>query len=389
MPDEEEKVQDFISLWRKKMIDDPKKPNVIGETLDRIKEVEKENETLRKKIAGNIELISRTEEIVKKTIEENKRLQEEIKQRPLIGENQVKALQNENLDLSNRIKSLINSLTEKDNDISFKDNNLTIKDNEIAIKDSEITELKLKLSEAQSALEFIADTAPEDNFEVSKALIEDLQSDLSKRKTIIIDLEEKIKDLNSQITTLNEQLIDKEKKSPVDYVVPVDTPKPAVIKPQPPQTSSSTLEILCQDLQADLNKYKRIIEKLTKEKSDLQGTIESSGFKLEPEEFKELKKENEELKTELTQLQESLQEKPKTTVETLSLVEAERLVEDLQEQLKLKDKLITELKTTTQPRVISSEGPMSSLVEELQNTINKLKISLQEKNIIIEKLKSS
>ena len=375
MPDEEEKVEDFISLWRKKMIDDPKKPSVIGETLDRIKEVEKENEMLRTKIGENIELISKTEKIVRNTIEENKRLQEQIKQRPLIGETQVKDLQKENLDLSNRIKSLINSLTDKDNDI--------------AIKDTEITELKLKLNEAQSALEFMADTAPEDNSEVSKALIEDLQSDLSKRKTLIVDLEQKIEDLNSQITTLNEQLIEKEKKSPVDYVIPVETPKPAVIKPQPSQTSSNTLEILCQDLQADLNKYKRIIENLTKEKSDLQGTIESSGFKLEPEEFKELKKENEELKTELTQLQETLQEKPKTTAETLSLVEAERLVDDLQERLKLKDKLIAELKTTSQPRVISSKGPMSSLVEELQNNINKLKMALEEKNTIIEKLKSS
>ena len=226
MPDEEEKVEDFISLWRKKMIDDPKKPSVIGETLDRIKEVEKENKMLRTKIGENIELISKTEKIVRNTIEENKRLQEQIKQRPLIGETQVKDLQKENLDLSNRIKSLINSLTDKDNDI--------------AIKDTEITELKLKLNEAQSAVEFMADTAPEDNSEVSRALIEDLQSDLSKRKTLIVDLEQKIEDLNSQITTLNEQLIEKEKKSPVDYVIPVETPKPAVIKPQPSQTSSNT-----------------------------------------------------------------------------------------------------------------------------------------------------
>ena len=389
MPDEEEKVEDFISLWRKKMIDDPKKPNVIEETLEHIKEVEKENENLRNKIAENIELITKTEEIVRKTIEENYKLKEEIKQKPLIGENQIKDLQKENLDLSNRIKSLINSLTDKDNDISLKDNNLTTKDNEIATKDTEITELKLKLNEAQSALEFMADTAPEDNSEVSKGLIEDLQSDLSKRKAHIVDLEQKIEDLNSQITTLNEQLIEKEKKSPVDYVIPVETPKPAVIKPQPSQTSSKTLEILCQDLQADLNKYKRIVENLTKEKSDLQGTIESGGFKLEPEEIKELKKENEDLKTELSQIQDTLHKKPKTTPQTLSLVEAERLIDDLKEQLRLKDRLITELKTTSRPQAISPEGPMSSLVEELQNNINKLKIALEEKNIIIEKLKSS
>ncbi len=389
MPDEEEKVEDFISLWRKKMIDDPKRPNIIGETLDRIKEVEKENENLRNKIAENIELISKTEEIVRKTIEENKRLKEEKKQGSLIGGNQVKDLQKENFDLSNRIKSLINSLREKDNYTSIKDNELSIKDNEITIKDNEITELNLKLNEALSALEFMADTAPEDNSEVSKELVEDLQSELSKEKTQIVDLEEKIEDLNSKITILNEQLIKKEKKTSVDDIIPVDTPELAVIKPQPTQISSGTLEILCQDLQADLNKYKRIIENLTKEKSDLKETIESGGFKLEPGEIKELKKENEELRTELSQLQESLHEKIKITPQTLSLVDAERMIEDLHEQLKLKDKLITELKTSSQPQIISPKGPMSGLIEELQNNINKLKITLEEKNIIIEKLKSS
>jgi len=162
-----------------------------------------------------------------------------------------------------------------------------------------------------------------------------------------------------------------------------------VIKPQPTQTSPNTLEILCQDLQADLNKYKRIVESLTKEKSELKENIESGGFKLEPEEIKELKKENEELRTELSQLQETLHEKTKTTPQTLSLVEAERLAEDLQEQLKLKDKLIRELKISSQTQIIAPKGPMSGLVGELQNNINKLKIALEEKNIIIEKLKSS
>ncbi len=388
MPEEEEKVEDFISLWRKKMIDDPKKPDVIGGTLDHIKEVENENEILRNKIAENIELISKTEEIVRNTIEENKRLKEERKQGSLIRENQVKELQNKNLDLSNRIKSLINSLTEKDNDISLKDNKLSIKENEIAIKESEISELTIKLSEAKSALEFKEDIPPKDNPEVSKALIEDLQSKLLKNKSQVGELEGKIEDLKAKIRVLNEQLIEKGPKSPVDSVIPVDKPEPPVIKPQPSQTPSDTLEILCQDLQADLNKYKRIVENLSREKSELKETIESGGFKLEPEEIKELKKENEEIRTELSQLQEILHEKTKVTPQTLSLIEAERLIEDLKEQLKLKDKLVTELKTSPQTQIIAPTGPMSGLVRELQNNINKLKIALEEKNIIIEKLKS-
>ena len=389
MPDEEEKVEDFISLWRKKMIDDPKKPDIDRETFDRIKGLEEENNRLRTKITENIELISKTEDFVRKTIEENTRLKEEIKQGSSQGVNQVKDLQRENLDLSNRIKSLINSLTEKDNIVTVKDNEISLKNNELIIKVNEIAELNLRLNEAQSAVEFMADTAPEDNSDAFNALIEDLQSELAKKKSQISGLEGNIGELETEIAKLNEKLIEKEKKSPVDYVIPVETPKPEVLKPQPAQTSSNTLEILCQDLQADLNKYKRIVDNLAKEKSELKEQFESGGFKLEPDEIKELKKENEALKTDLSQLQETLQEKSKATPETLSLVESERLVEDLKEQLKLKDNLIKELKTPPQTQIITPKGPMSGLVEELQNNINKLKIALEEKNNIIEKLKSS
>ncbi|MHA2283447.1 MAG: hypothetical protein ACXAC5_21615 [Promethearchaeota archaeon] len=384
MSEEKEKVEDFISLWRKKMIDNPKKPGTDGEIINRIKELGEENDKLRNKIAENIELITRTEEVVRQTIEENTRLKEEITQGSSKGVNQVNDLQKENLDLSNRIKSLINSLTEKDNVISIKDNEITIKDNDIIIKQNEITELNLKLNEAQSALEFIANTTPEEKPETSNALIEDLQSELSKKKSQVSELKGKIEELNKEITDLNEKLIVKETK-----VIPVETPQPQVIKPQPAQTSSDTLERLCQDLQADLNKYKRIVDNLSKEKSELKEKFESGGFKLEPEEIKELKNENEALKTELSQLQETLLEKSKATPQTLSLVEAERLIEDLQEQLKLKDKMINEIKTSTQTKIITPKGPMTGLVEELQNNINKLKMALEEKNNIIEKLKSS
>ena len=80
MPEDNEKIEDFISLWRKKMKNDMATPSAIGETLDRIKEIEKENEDLRNKIKENIELISKTEKIVQSTIEENERLKKQIKQ---------------------------------------------------------------------------------------------------------------------------------------------------------------------------------------------------------------------------------------------------------------------------------------------------------------------
>jgi len=396
MPEEEEKVEDFISLWRKKMIDDPKKPEGDGEMFDRIKSLAEENDKLRNKITENIELIGRTEDIVRKTIEENTRLKEEIKQGSSKGESQVIDLQNENRDLSNRIKSLINSLTAKDNEINGKDNEInlknneiSVKDNEISIKKNEITELNLKLNETKSALESITNAAPEDNSEVSKDLIEDLQSELSRRKSQVSELESNIEESNAKISLLNDKLIEKESKPPVDFDIPVEPPKPEVIKPQPTQVSPGTLELLCQDLQSDLNKYKRIVDNLTKEKSSLKEKLESGGIKLEPEGITEIKNENEALKTELSQLQEALKAKTKATTETLSIVEAERLIEDLKEQLKLKDNLIKGLKTSSQTQTIAPKGPMSGLIEELQNNINKLKISLEEKNNIIEQLKSS
>lgn len=375
MPEDKEKVEDFISLWRKKMMNEPDKPSAIGETLKRIQEVEKENQQLRNKIQANIDLITRTEEVIRNTIAENERLKEEVRTSGSIGGRNASVIPQENLDLTNKVKNLTMSLTERDNVLSLKDN--------------EIAELKVELNEATAAVQFMADTASEDTPDVSKALIEDLQSELSKKKNQVSELEQKIAELNKEISTLNEQLIEKEKKTPVDYVIPVDTSKSTIIKPQPSQTSSATLEILCQDLQADLNKYKKIVEKLNQDKSELQQNIEKGGFKLEPGEIKELKKENEDLKTELSQVQETLKEKSKATVETLSLVESERLIEDLQAQLTLKDQIITGLKSSSQPQVISPQGPMSSLVKDLQKTINKLKIMVEEKNKIIEELKSS
>jgi DNA repair exonuclease SbcCD ATPase subunit len=179
------------------------------------------------------------------------------------------------------------------------------------------------------------------------------------------------------------------KKLPIDYVVPVEPPKPTVIKPQSSQPSAQTLEILCQDLQSDLNKYKRIVDKLNKEKSELQSAIQNGGIKLEPEEIKQLKKENEELKNELSQVQISLQKKSQEPVITPQLNELENTVSNLQQQLHEKDHLISELKTKEQPQPVVPKGPMSDLVEDLQNKINKLKITIDEKNKIIESLKSS
>ena len=375
MPEDKEKVEDFISLWRKKMETEIQKPSAIGETLDRMKEVEKENEDLRNKIKQNIELISKTEEIVKKTLEENERLKEEVNKTGIVGGKNVREIQQENLELNNKIKSITNNLIEKDKQIGTKDNELVL--------------LQNKISDLSKQLESMASSISEKEEGVNQALINELKSELTKRKSQINEFEQRIEHLTEENKSLNEMLIEKEKVQQVDYVVPVDTSKTAVIKPIPSQTSSKTLEILCQDLQGDLNKYKKIIDKLTREKTELQETVETGGFQLEPEELKELKKENEELKTELSNLHASLQSKIEEPQPQFSVEIYEEQLKELQEQIKERDILITELRSSQSSQITVPAGPMSNLVEELQNRINKLKISLEEKNKIIEELQSS
>jgi chromosome segregation ATPase len=225
--------------------------------------------------------------------------------------------------------------------------------------------------------------------EVTTALIDDLKSELSKKKSQIDELEVKITELTKENEALNQELVEKLKKLPIDYVVPVEQPKPSVIAPQSTQPTSQTLEILCQDLQTDLNKYKRIVEKLSTEKSELEQAMERGGFQLEPEEIKTLKKENEDLKNEISQIQESLKSKQKEIDLSPQISEAEKKITDLQEQLKEKDHMITELKGSQQTQSLVPKGPMSDLVEDLQSKINKLKITIEEKNKIIEESKSS
>jgi len=373
MPENNEKVEDFISLWRKKMENEIKKPSTIGETIDSIKEIEEENEQLRNKIKENINLISKTEEIVKNTIDENVRLKDQLKQAQMTGGINVGDIQQENIKFNNQIIRLEKDLTEKEV--------------ELRARNHEITELKTRLEVALKTSQSTSISTPETDSTVTTALIDDLKSELSKKKSQIDELDKNIDDLRQENETLNEQLIEKMKKLPIDYVVPVEPPKSSVIKPQSNQPSSQTLEILCQDLQSDLNKYKRIVDKLSKEKSELQIAIESGGFKLEPDEIKELKSENEELKNELSQIQKSLKEKSEEPVLTPQIDDLEKKLSAIQEQLNQKDHLIAELKAIEKPLPINHKGPMSDLVEDLQNKINKLKITIDEKDKIIEQLK--
>jgi chromosome segregation ATPase len=367
MPEDNEKVEDFISLWRKKMENEGDKPSAIRDTLEKIQEIEKENKLLRNKIQDNIELISKTEQIIKSTMEENERLRTQLTQgSPGIGVN-VSELQQKNTALNDTILEL--------------EKNLAIKEVELRARSNEKIELEAKLEAASKSVV----SPPTIDSAATNAVIAELKSDLAKKEAQIGELQSKISGLTEENEGLNQQLIEVEKSKslPIDYVVPVEQPKPAVIKPQSTQPSTETLERLCQDLQQDLNKYKRSIEQLTREKDDLKKALEDGGFQLEPEEFKELKIENEALKNDLSQLQESLktqkQESPQLNEQ----------LNNLRQQVKEKDFLIAELKSTQQTQLVVPKGPMSGLIEDLQNKINKLKTTIEEKNKIIEELQAS
>ena len=372
MPEENEKVEDFISLWKKKMENDIETPSTIGATLERIKQVQEENEQLRNKIKENIELITKTEVIITKAIEENESLKQQLKNAGMVDNVKVSDIQQENIMLNNKVISLEKNLTEKEVELVSKIN--------------EMDDLKKKLEAASITSKEIESSTTGKDLDITTALIDNLKSELSKKKTQVNELENRISELTEENESLNKELLEKMKKLPIDYVIPVEEPKSSVIKPQSTKPSSETLEILCQDLQSDLNKYKRIVDKLNKEKSELAQTIESGGFQLEPEEVKILKRENEELKNELSQIQKSLQSKSQEAAWATQINEADKKIKNLQKQLEGKDHLIVELKAKQQSQPIVHEGPMSGLIEDLQNKINKLKLTIEEKNKIINGL---
>ncbi|MFW9781602.1 MAG: hypothetical protein ACFFFB_04875 [Candidatus Heimdallarchaeota archaeon] len=356
MPNENEngKVEDFISLWKKKMESDNKNPSIIGDTLNKLSKLEQENEELRKKISQNIDLISRSEKLIRITVEEKDKLK--VENESLLEINtQLGNLEAENLELNSKVKSMVKLLLEKDE--------------EIKIKEEELSRLKASGISSDST--------------VSRSLIEDLRSELTKKNSLISELESKISELTAENEVINQQLVEKIKSLPIDYVVPIEQPE--VIKPKPHVSSSQPLEQLCQDLQADLNKYKRVIDKLTKEKSQLKEMLDQKGLKFSPEDIINLREENEALKKDLTELQNSLK---KTVSKEVSSASEEK-ISALELKLKEKEEQIIQLKLSQTAQEGPNSGPMTNLVEELQKSINKLKTTIQEKDQKIKELQES
>jgi chromosome segregation ATPase len=363
MPEEnEEKVEDFISLWKKKITSE-NQSSVIGESLNKIESLQKENNDLRKKIAANINLITRSEEILKSVVAEKEKLKVEKEEAVVEISIKVNELKVENSELSSKVKSMIKLLLEKDE--------------EIKTKDSLISHMQT------TGISTSGPTTP-----VNNALVEELQSDLNKRKSNVTSLESKISILSEEINSLNKQLVEKMKGEPVDYVLQVEPPKPpapTVIKPLPPRKSSKPLEALCKDLQSDLTKYKRVIEKLTKEKSQLKNALEGKGFQFSSQDLESLKEENESLKKDLEKFQSSIVvERIEAT--QIATQNVEQKIKDLESKIKEREDIIADLKLSQISPTTVSAGSMPELVENLQKSINKLKSIITEKDNIISEL---
>ncbi|MHA1240242.1 MAG: hypothetical protein ACTSQU_05550 [Promethearchaeota archaeon] len=354
MPENEEKAaEDFISLWKKKLATE-NTPSVIVE-------VQKENEQLRRKIAANIDLITKSEEILKKAVGEKEKLKIEKDEAVAEIAMQLNNLKQENSELGNKVKSMIKLLLEKDEEIKSKDN--------------------LILNFQSQATTQIGQGSMTEN-----GIIEELKSEISKRDISIQNLERKTTELSNEIEQLTQNYEEELKSKPIDFVVQASASEQKVIKPMPPESSTQPLETLCQDLQSDLTKYKRIVENLKKEKNELKSALEGKGVNLTDNEFESLEKENELLKKQLAELQNSLKSSNKETP-LINSEEYGQKIQNLENKVREKENIIADLKLSAISPTSDPSNSMAELVESLQKNINKLKITLSEKEKEITDLK--
>ena len=307
-PEETDKVEDFASLWKKQKESSSK--SVVGEFMTRIEGLEAENVRLRSTIQRDIDLITKTESIVKKAIEDKEQLEKEIR----------------------------------------------AKEEKLKEKTEELSMIKIESSVPSSYSEQTTPALTQADLAVNISLIEDLQSQLSKRKSQIKGFENLIKindDRIQELTKANESL-----NAEIES-----------------KASTGPLEQLCKDLQEELNRYKKTVAKLKEENKTLKEDAEKSAQKGK---IATLKRENEELKEESSRV--------KSQLVAFGSIESE--FEDLQKLVKEKDKRIDELNATIASQPQAQTGAISGLVDELQGKINKLKNALSEKNKIIESLKN-
>lgn len=415
---EERKDEDFVGML-KKMKTNMKSPSVIGDALDKLEILQKENEQLKEQLNKSINLIHSSEEVLRKALDEKERLKED-------GRIAMEKLGEDIIDLKNQNSDLQNLLLGKNE--------------EFQQKEKEISGLKTIAETVSKELEAKKKGIPQTDSAISQALVEDLSSELSKRRVQISNYENQIKTLEAQIegftqelnmykskgeiiaqpqeispelakkdiyiyeleerirnleqhiaelaeenANLNKKITEQQSAWAVDYVVPVVEATTTAKKPEPAPTSVSTLEKLCQDLQSDLNRYKKILDSLKVENKELKKTLEAGGVSTDFEEINDLRNENISLKARIINFEKTMEEQ---TLEVSLSLDSENKIKELQNQLNEKAILINELKTSQIILPVAQSGPMSNLVEDLQAKINKMKTALNEKDKTIEDLKS-
>ncbi|MFX1259231.1 MAG: hypothetical protein ACFFAN_15360 [Promethearchaeota archaeon] len=394
--------EDFISML-KKMKADTEKPSAIRETLDKLekleekmKSLEKENIELKETIKKDIELISKSEKQLKKDLDEKEKLKKDYESLKL---KLNKGIDSKGLDPSTDLE-VNNVLIENlQSQLSIKNTQISEFEKKIKALEYKIEELIQEKEAAKLKLDGTAtleqkpkiQAVPVSDSTTNLALIENLASELSKKKTQILELTNKIELFESEIKelTLEKEFLKKKlsEKQIINSTGHLNSVRPIDKLPgtqESIQSSPKTLEILIQDLQSDLNKYKRFTEILKQENETLKKTLEAGGAVEEPRDIKKLKKENKSLRKELSNLKKLYD---KTSIEIRNAEGAEKKVKEFQDKLKKQEEMITKLKSSKTAEVpVPSSGPMSGLIEDLQNKINKLKIEIKEKNLKIEEI---
>ena len=267
MSNDEEKIDDFISLWKKKKTETSGKPSAIGDTLDKINELEKkieelknENADLKDKILSNIELLSKTEKIIKDGMEEKKFIEVELNDmKTENAEFQVK-----NAELRDKITTL-----EDENSTIRIANNARIDVLEKALSSTEILDSddlvsKMELKSVQEKLIEL-----ETELHAKDILLDDFKSrvkDLSIESKIMSqpvpqDLQSKVQDLNDKIVEYDNRIEElTEKNKDLSEKLFAST----IAQSGEPTSASKALDALCQDLQSKINKLKTALSEKNK-----------------------------------------------------------------------------------------------------------------------------
>lgn len=385
MSDEE----DFISLWKKKRAEPSAKPSVIGETIDKLNKTEDDNKSLKQenidlkeKIKQNIDLLTKTENIIKEGIEERKRLEREkneaieaLKEELNTMEANLDELRSENSSLRAKLSEVEDQIKTKEMQYEAKidvlkkamgssqaaandDLTLTLQaevsdlKDEVLAKEMLIGDLQEQIQGLKNSAQIMGQAPPQQpDTEERESLVLFLQNKVNEQDKKIAGYESKVKEISSKNEELMLKVVSTEKETTQEV------------------SDTQTLDLLCQDLQAELNKYKRVVKTLKDKNSELQKQVEGGGAPQETVDTKALEKENKNLKKQLEKLSKKAPKEPNN----------QEVIDQLKQHLAQKEETIRELKSSSSTST-GSGGVPEGLVDDLQNKLNKYKV-------IIKKLK--